>query len=94
MLFSRLLRARTYIIIDLVLCAATAAFLSIFPFNEIMLWIGSFTYGLGIATLYSCGLSFSHELTNVSGKWIVVFGIGNAIGAMSMPIVGTGRGSQ
>jgi len=87
--FSRLVRPSTYIIIDLLICAATAAFLSIFPANEIMLWIGSFTYGLGIATLYSCGISYSHELTNVSGKWIVSFGIGNAIGAMSMPILGT-----
>jgi MFS family permease len=76
----------------LVLCAAIATFLSIYPDNEIMLWIGSFTYGLGIATLYSCGISYSHELTNVSGKWIVIFGIGNAIGAMSMPILGTGTG--
>ncbi|CBY15514.1 unnamed protein product [Oikopleura dioica] len=90
--FSRFLRPSTYIIIDLIFCAATATFLSIYPTNEIMLWIGSFTYGLGIATLYSCGISYSHELTNVSGKWIVTFGIGNAIGAMSMPILGTGIG--
>ena len=42
-----------------------------------------------IATFYSCGVTFTHELTNVSGKWIAIFGLGNAAGAMSMPLVGT-----
>jgi len=57
--------------------------------DEITLWVCTFFYGLSIASFYSCGVSFTHILTNVSGKWIVIFGIGNAIGAMSMPLLGT-----
>ena len=49
----------------------------------------TFLYGFFIATFYSCGMSFTHSLTNVSNKWIFVFGIGNTIGAMSMPLLGT-----
>ena len=49
----------------------------------------TFLYGFFIATFYSCGMSFTHALTNVSNKWIFVFGIGNTIGAMSMPLLGT-----
>ena len=49
----------------------------------------TFLYGFFIATFYSCGMSFTHALTNVSNKWIFIFGIGNTIGAMSMPLLGT-----
>ena len=45
-------------------------------------------FGLFIATFYSCGVSYTHSLTNVSNKWIFVFGIGT-IGEMSMPLLGT-----
>lgn len=49
----------------------------------------TFLFGFFIATFYSCGMSYTHSLTNVSNKWIFVFGIGNTIGAMSMPLLGS-----
>ena len=34
-------------------------------------------------------MSYTHYLTNVSKKWIFIFGVGNTIGAMTMPLLGT-----
>jgi len=57
--------------------------------NEKMLWAMTFLYGFAIATLYSCGMSYTHKLSNMSSTWIFIFGVGNTIGAMSMQPIGT-----
>ena len=85
---SRFISPTLYIILDCVGITVTATLLSVLE-DEMTLWICTFFYGLSIASYYSCGVSFTHVLTNVSGKWIFIFGVGNAIGAMSMPLLGT-----
>lgn len=61
----------------------------IWPADEIVLWCGTFFWGLGIATFYGSGISYASRLTNMSGKWFFMFGLGNSIGNLTMPVLGT-----
>ena len=67
---SQCLNPIPYIIIDCVGITISTVLLGFFD-DDIVLWVCTFFYGLFIATFYSCGISFTHALTNVSGKWIV-----------------------
>ena len=78
-----------YILIDMIGLLIATTILDTLTTIPIILWSATFFYGLFVASLYSCGISFCHEITNMSGKYIVIPGIGNTIGSMTMPLIGT-----
>jgi len=86
---SRFISPGIFIIIDLALITASSVVLLIWPEDQIILWVCTFFYGLGTASFYGSGISYSSILTNMSGKWFFIFGLGNALGNLSMPVLGT-----
>ena len=75
------------IAVDLGLIAIGSILLAIE--SEYPLWIGTFIFGLGNATIFPSGVSFSDKVTNMSGKWISLFTIGATIGATTIPVIGS-----
>ena len=84
---SSLISPISLIAVDLGLIALGSILLAIA--SEYSLWIGTFIFGLGNATIFPSGVSFSDKVTNMSGKWISLFTIGATIGATTIPVIGS-----
>jgi len=84
---SSLISPLSLIAVDLGLIAIGSILLAIE--SEYPLWIGTFIFGLGNATIFPSGVSFSDKVTNMSGKWISLFTIGATIGATTIPVIGS-----
>jgi len=53
----------------------------------LLFWIESFFHGFTVAWFYSCGVSWTSQITNVSNTYIFIFQIGNSAGSMITPII-------
>lgn len=82
---SNYFKPSTIIIYDLVGTTAALVVMSIWgEYIGLVTWIVTFFHGLCVATLYSSGVSWTSQVTNMAGKYMFIFATGNAMGAMSM----------
>ncbi|XP_076818627.1 sodium-dependent glucose transporter 1A-like [Clavelina lepadiformis] len=88
--YAKYFTPKTIIIFDLITTTLALIIMSIFgSYIAIVPWAVSIFYGLTVATLYSSGISWTSNVTNVSSTYILIFGAGNTVGVMTMsPLAG------
>lgn len=82
---AKFLKPTTIIIYDLIGTTTALVIMSIWGEQvALVAWIVTFFHGLCVATLYSSGVSWVSQSTNMAGTYMFVFTIGNAMGSMTM----------
>nr|XP_039267013.1 sodium-dependent glucose transporter 1C-like isoform X1 [Styela clava] len=82
---SNYFKPSTIIIFDLIGTTIALTVMCIWgEYIPLVTWIVSFFHGLCVATLYSSGVSWTSQVTNMAGKYMFIFAIGNAFGVMLM----------
>ena len=87
--FLRYISPRDVIIIDLVGTIVSMIVVSIVGESVAeVAWTVTFVYGFFQATIYPAGVSWASKYTNMSGNYIFIFSIGQALGTMTLVPVG------
>lgn len=53
--------------------------------SEVLLWILSSTLGIGMASIFPCGITWVERYIKVAGKEAAIFVVGSALGEMVLP---------
>jgi FHS family Na+ dependent glucose MFS transporter 1 len=79
------LAPRTMILIDLLMAAASVGVIALFPSLSLVLWIGTFAFGLSIASLFASTLNFAERRMPITGGVTSTFLVGGNVGSMILP---------
>jgi FHS family Na+ dependent glucose MFS transporter 1 len=79
------LAPRTMILADLLMAAASVGVIALFPGLPLVLWIGTFAFGLSIASLFASTLNFAERRMPFTGRVMGTFMIGGNVGSMTLP---------
>ena len=78
-------RPRTILLVDLLGCVTSVAFILTFAASETTIWVGAAGLGLFMASIFPTVLSWAERRMTMSGSATSFFLIGASIGAMTLP---------
>jgi len=84
---SRKVASGTLVLFNFVLLVLVMALILLWPFNPLMMWIGSAGMGLAISLLFPTLLAFAKTKVNMSGKVTGLFFLGSSLGMMLLPLI-------
>nr|XP_002122926.3 sodium-dependent glucose transporter 1-like [Ciona intestinalis] len=87
---SKVLKPLGLISIDLVGTFIAAVILVCFPYYydtaDALLWVGTFIYGISMASIFPSGLSYAEQYITINGKAAASLVVGGALGEMLLPL--------
>lgn len=78
-------RPRTILLVNLLAAAASIAVIVLLPGWSPALWIGTFGFGLSIASMFPTTITFAERRMPITGSVTSYFIVGANVGAMSLP---------
>ncbi|XP_078487668.1 sodium-dependent glucose transporter 1-like [Ciona intestinalis] len=88
---SKVLKPLGMIFIDLVGTFIGALILVCFPYyydtTDSLLWVGTFIYGMSMASIFPSGLSYTEQYITINGKAAASLVVGGALGEMLLPVM-------
>jgi fucose permease len=83
----KIMKPQTLLLVDLVLTAASLSPIVFFANAHVsVLWISSAVFGLGMATIFATGITWTERYIKVTGSVGSVFMIAGAGGEMAVPV--------
>jgi MFS transporter, FHS family, Na+ dependent glucose transporter 1 len=78
-------RPRTILLTDLIGCVVSVGLMVALPQSEWALWVGSFGFGLFIASIFPTVITWAERRMSMSGLVTSMFLVGASLGAMFFP---------
>ena len=79
------MRPRIVLLVDLLGCLGSLAILSFFPGSLLIVWIGTITIGLFMASIFPTTLAFAERRVVLTGRVTGWFFTAGSAGAMGLP---------
>jgi FHS family Na+ dependent glucose MFS transporter 1 len=79
------IRPRITLLINLIGCLGSMGAIFLWPESLPVVWVGTFTFGLFMASIFPTTLSLAERRMEVTGRITSVFIVGGGLGAMSLP---------
>jgi MFS transporter, FHS family, Na+ dependent glucose transporter 1 len=78
-------RPRTVLLVDLLGCLGSLAFLALIPGSLLVVWVGTIATGLFMASVFPTVLAFAERRVAITGRVTGWFFTGGSAGAMGLP---------
>lgn len=79
------LRPRTILLSDLVGCLASLGLILVWSNSVLAIWLGAFSSGLAMASIFPTMLSFAGRRITITGQVTSLFFVGASLGGMILP---------
>jgi FHS family Na+ dependent glucose MFS transporter 1 len=78
-------RPRIILSIDLIGCIASVGLMALLPHTPWAVWVGAFSYGLFVASIFPTVITWAERRMSMSGLVTSMFLVGSSIGGIGFP---------